>query len=100
MRVFLELTVDHYVANKKLPSIDLIKDTLNKKLQKVTEDLINNGVNKNDLKPIQKAVADPLNPFSVDTLNQYVHNRFMLPDPKRLILSWDSAQIFFETIWS
>jgi hypothetical protein len=98
MRVFLELTVDSYIAKKGI-GIDL-KAKLNKKLLGVADELSKSGVPNDDLKPIKSAVSQDSSPFSVDTLHLYIHNRFKQPKSKDLLIDWDNAQNFFEKIWA
>jgi hypothetical protein len=107
LRVFLEMSVDDYLENKAGSSLTF-KDpnsgrTLDKKLKdKVKQTIahmVANGEAEKDFKGVITALNDPMNPFSIDTLYAYIHNRFPTPTDTHLVTGWDNAQRFFEKIW-
>jgi hypothetical protein len=61
--------------------------------------MVASGVPEKELKGISVGMNDPLNPFSIDTLHAYIHNRFFTPTDRHLTTGWDNAQRFFEKIW-
>lgn len=95
-RLFLELSVDHYLTNFKLKSG---KDELKAKVEMAKEDLRARGVARDVLTPIGHALSVKGAPFSIDLLHMYVHNRSFNPIPSELTSSWDSVQGFFEALW-
>jgi len=99
LRVFSELTADHYIKKHKLP----IKAgaELKTKLQLVHDDLETKGVmTRNELAPIRKAISDPgLPALSISTFNLYVHSYDLTPSPRDVRTAWDNLQLFFERIW-
>lgn len=101
MRVFLELTTEFYITDKKLPGLDLDNPTLSlhAKVTAVANHLVSTGVPKNDLRGIRAAVSNKLSPFSIYTLHSYIHGRYSQPKTKDLLIDWDNARIFFEKIW-
>jgi len=107
MRVFLELTIDYYIdANSIIikKGKDDIADGGRVKLSRRLDEVMNHlttigGVKKDDLKPLKRAISRKSDPFNIETLNNYVHNRFEQPIGKNLLISWDNAQVFFEKIW-
>lgn len=101
MRVFLELTTEFYITDKKLPGLDLNNPdlSLHAKVTAVADHLVSTGVPKNDLRGIRAAVCNKLSPFSIYTLHSYIHGRYSQPKPKDLLIDWDNVRIFFEKIW-
>ena len=77
--------------------------TIDKKLKdKVKETIahmVANAAAEKDFKGVKDAMADGTNPFSIDTLHAYIHNRFFTPTDTHLVTGWDNAQRFFEKIW-
>jgi len=107
LRVFLEMSVDHYLENTANVALTF-KDTksgrtLDKKLKdKVKETIIHmvaHGATEKDFKGVKDAMNDTTHPFSIDSLHAYIHNRFFTPTDKHLCTGWDNAQRFFEVIW-
>jgi len=101
MRVFLELTTDFYITDKKIGGLDLNNPnlSLHAKVKAVADHLVNEGVPKNDLKGIRASVANKASPFSISTLHNYIHSRYSQPKIKDILIDWDNARIFFEKIW-
>jgi hypothetical protein len=99
LRVFGELTADHYIKKHKL-SIKAGAE-LKTKLQLVHDDLETKGVmTRNELAPIRKAISDPgLPALSISTFNLYVHSYDLTPSPRDVRTAWDNLQLFFERIW-
>jgi hypothetical protein len=54
---------------------------------------------KKDLAGVERGIDDKNNPLFVDTLHNYVHNRFYSPTERDLKVAWDNSQLFFTTIW-
>lgn len=107
LRVFLEMSVDEYLE-KTAGSVLTFKEpksgrTLDKKLKdKVKEaidHMVSRGAPDKDFKGVRNAMNDPNNPFSIDTLHAYIHNRFFTPIDTHLTTGWDNAQPLFERIW-
>jgi hypothetical protein len=107
LRVFLELSIDHYMDAHKLPLQYVEKGgnkhdkSLNKKMQEVSAHLVANGkVMKKDLLGVERAISDPKSPLHLNLLHAYVHNRFVSPKARELISAWNEAQRFMECIWA
>lgn len=107
LRVFLEMSVDDYLENKagskltfKEPkSGRMIDKKLRDKVQEAIDHMVARGVPDKELKGISSGIRDPHNPFSIDTLHAYIHNRFFTPTDSHLSTAWDNGQRFFEKIW-
>lgn len=107
MRVFLEMSVDDYLENKAGSKITfqdpktnrVIEKKLRDKVKETIDHIVANGTPEKELKGVWIAVNDPLNPFSIETLHAYIHNRFFTPTDSHLVTGWDNAQRFFEKIW-
>ena len=98
-RVFVELSVDHYIEEKSINNVN--KDnTLRKKIEVVANFMeTSNRLDKHQLKGIRVAVSNPNNIMSVDTFNSYVHNKSFNPIPEDLKLSWNNIELFIKKMW-
>jgi hypothetical protein len=106
LRVFLELSVDHYMEANKIPirTVDPKGNKHDKSLKSKTHEVVghlisNQGVEKKDLFGVERAVSDSKSPLYIDLLHSYLHNRFVTPKARELIGAWNDAQRFFESIW-
>lgn len=107
LRVFLEMSVDDYLETKAKVLLTFkdpnsgrsIDKKLKDKVKETITHMVANGAVEKDFKGVKDAMADATNPFSIDTLHAYIHNRFFTPTDKHLITGWDNAQRFFEAIW-
>lgn len=103
-RVFLEQSVDHYLTaaniplEEKTPGGDKDKN-LRKKIGEAIEEMTRRGTAKKNLDGVSKGIDDKNSPLFVDTLHNYIHNRFFSPTERDLKVAWDNAQLFFENIW-
>lgn len=111
LRVFVELSIDHYAGKN---GIDLTKApsptstskkrddmTLRQKLTAVADYLEANAVcTKGELVGIRSLISNRHHILSIDVLNAYVHNKDYSPTPGDLKTNWDNIQIFVERLWS
>lgn len=103
-RVFLEQSVDHYLSAARI-SLEKTtgsgkKDkTLKEKVREAINHMIAAGVPKKNLNGVEKGIEDRKSPLFINTLHDYVHNRFYSPQERELKVAWDNAQLFFENIW-
>jgi len=99
-RVFLELSVDHYMTREKIPKPQDPK--LRGKLNLVTQSLVTKGkLTPAQAKPIRAAAqANTFVAASLSTMNEYVHNAAMSPSPTDLRASWDTFQAFVTALWA
>lgn len=98
LRVFFELSVDHYISKFPVPAgrdDKLFKKTI------ATADYMekNNVLSKAKLKPIRTAVSNPDSIFSINTFNAYVHNPHFNPIESELKTAWDNVAEFVVKIW-
>jgi hypothetical protein len=108
LRVFLELSVDHYMRRHKLSlkgkdqkSGKEYDKKLSKKLEEVVDHLVKQtNCNKRDFFGVTRALTDKRSPLHIDLLHAYVHNLFVIPKRHDLIGAWDEAQPLFERIWA
>jgi hypothetical protein len=103
-RVFLEQSVDHYLTAAKI----LLEVTtkggkkdkhLRTKVGEAIAEMVKQGTPKKNLDGVAKGIDDKNSPLFVETLHNYVHNRFYSPTERDLKVAWDNSQLFFETIW-
>ncbi|RYY84838.1 MAG: hypothetical protein EOO15_18465 [Chitinophagaceae bacterium] len=104
LRVFLELSVDHYLTTKGISLTATtpsgVKDkSLKVKITAAIAAMIGDGVPKKHLDGIANGIHDSKSPLFVDTLHNYVHNRFYSPKIRDLTVAWDNSQPFFQEIW-
>jgi len=98
-RVFIEFSVDSYLAKIGV-NLAPGKDTLLNKMKEVASHMKTNKImNEKELKPINAALADVNSLVSPNTLNAYVHNPSFNPDPNNLKRTWDNLQLFIERMW-
>jgi hypothetical protein len=103
-RVFLEQSVDHYLTaagislEVKTPGGNKDKN-LRKKIGEAIDEMVKKGTVKKNLDGVAKGIDDKQSPIFVDTLHNYIHNRFFSPTERDLKVAWDNAQLFFEIIW-
>lgn len=103
-RVFIETSVDQYLTLSGIalsvttPRGDKDK-SLRKKVEEAAANMIANGTPRKHLDGVLKALGDKHNPLNVETLHNYVHNRFFSPTEHDLRVAWDNAQPFFEKLW-
>lgn len=98
-RVFIELSADCHIATAGLSTKD---EKLSTKLLAVTKDLIS----KNKLTAAQSAPVrqqchkDSFLAPSTALMNEYVHNRFIIPAAGDLRTYWDNLQPFITAVWA
>jgi hypothetical protein len=96
LRVFLELTTDHYIATHNLlpaKTGERRNASLAKKLKKTAKHLYDQGRISQDLyEATERSVSnDPYVQASVVTFHQYVHNRHKPAVASELETIWDVA---------
>lgn len=99
LRVFLELSVDYFIDKNKGSFVVNENTRLVNRIDQVIKFLENNKIlDKDQLKPIHIAVSSPHSIFSTNTLNAYIHNRHIQPNPKDLKQAWDNIELFVKTL--
>lgn len=75
--------------------------TLQVKVEEVVNHLVDEkGCERKNFKSVSRGLNVTHSPFSIDLLHDYVHNRFVTPQPQSLIEAWNDAQPFFEQVWA
>ncbi|HEU0074336.1 MAG TPA: hypothetical protein VFS30_10005 [Dehalococcoidia bacterium] len=99
LRVFLELTVDHYMHGRTIP--DPPRPTLANKLMSVHDHLLQSKtITKAELAPVRKAASGKdLMAASIPLFNLYVHELNLTPSPGDVRTAWDNLELFFCRIW-
>lgn len=100
-RVFVELSVDAFIASKNGSFKGVRKLTpLKEKVEKVADYFqAANILTDHELKGIRVSITDTHDILSIDTFNAYVHNRHYSPNELHLKRSWDIIQVFIEKLW-
>lgn len=103
LRVFLELSVDHYIEQQTLMTEDeRRKAVLALRLRRTADHLHGQGKIPEDLRRVVNTVADGGRhavAASVATFHAYVHNQYVHPRPSDLQAMWDELQPFLEAVW-
>lgn len=103
-RVFLDLSLDHYIDKNRIP-LPIDKqgrkdDRLKVRLQKVVDHAkTTNLLDKKELHPVEVAMSNKASLLATETLNAYVHSRWMNPDPGELKTTWLNIELFLERLW-
>lgn len=103
LRVFMELSVDHYLSENKVLTDEKIRNTpLAKRLKSAASHLNGLGKISAKLREAIDKVADSKHVLSASTptLNQYVHNEYVFPKGNDLRAAWDEIQPFAERLWA
>jgi hypothetical protein len=106
LRVFLELSVDHFLEANKVP-LEIPKPSgggtyfksLDQKLSETIDLLVKMGANRQNFASVARAISVKTSPLYIDLLHSYLHDRFSTPSPKELTAAWNSAQPLFEKLW-
>ena len=100
-RVFLELSVVHFITTKNLTAEHPSKrKTLKSKLKRVSNYMENKKLlTKNELKAVRTAYSNKDSIFSIDTFNSYVHNLDHTPEVENLKIPWNNMEKFIQKLW-
>ena len=101
-RVFLELSLDHYLEIIiRWPHQQIEKSSLAHKLNAVRNHFENNAVmTKSQLEIIERAASGQTQlSASIKTLHGFVHNKHFTPIASELKTAWDDFQPFVEQLW-
>lgn len=105
LRVFLELSVDHFLENNG-GSLKFTASgrgekwkTLDKKLAEVVAMMVQMGVPEKHFASITRSLTVASSPMNISLFHLYVHDRFATPLPQELTAAWDHAHPLFEKIW-
>lgn len=102
LRVFVELSVDHLLEDKKLmPEAKIEKEKLKVRMKTVAKHLNATAAISNSLQKAVNAVADGQSVLApgLSNFNQYVHNKYTFPKTSELYAAWDELTPFFAKIW-
>lgn len=102
LRVFLELSVDHYSEKHQIMTDDQRRNwPLAKRIKEVAADLKAKGSMSAQLEIAVQKIADSQFILAASTMqfNQYVHNKYVFPKATELKAAWDELQPFMEKLW-
>ena len=98
IRVFLELSLCHYMECNKLQLTNHKKTGLHDKVVAVTEDLyLNKIINGQESTAIKSSSSGYFK--ANGSGQQYVHNKHVLPDRESINTIWDNLEPLFKGIW-
>jgi len=98
--VFIELSVDDYIARNKF-IVKFRDPNLQNKASSVLDHMETAGVlTEKDLVPVREALKDPANVTLPTNLNAFVHNPRMTPSGNDLKAIWDRLAHFVEALWA
>ncbi|WP_234570079.1 ParB/Srx family N-terminal domain-containing protein [Rhodohalobacter sp. 614A] len=99
LRVFLEISMDHFIDENKMLTVyknEKFKNKVHKIADYMEEEKM---LNKDQLKAARNAASSQHHLFSVDTFHNYVHNRYLIPSPDELVITWDNMELFVKKLW-
>ncbi len=98
-RVFIELSADSYITKESLSPKD---QKLSTKLLAVQADLVTkNKLTTGQAAPVRlQCHKDSFLAPSTALMNEYVHNRFIIPAVGDLRTYWDNLQPFITAVWA
>jgi hypothetical protein len=102
LRVFVELSVDHLLEDKKvMTDAEMRAKSLAERLKAAAKYLKKEGAISNSMLRAINAVADGQSLLApgIPTFNQYVHNKYTFPKPAEQYAAWDELAPFFEKLW-
>lgn len=106
LRVFLELSVDHYLRRNSIalsyPPKGSGKGRFKSLQDKVTETvdhLVAAGAEPKVFTAAISGLSDPKSPLWFDLLHAYIHSNHATPTTDNLKAAWDHATPLFERIW-
>lgn len=98
-RVFVELSIDHYIEEMKIQEANRFTK-LSRKVDLVANYMEKNNIlDRSKLKGIRNAVGNKNSILSIDTFNSYVHNKDLNPSENDLKIAWDNIEEFITKIW-
>lgn len=101
LRVFVELSLDHYLSAHAELSADQ-SHALEEKMRVVLGDLIaHRRLNEHQAKPVRRACqTDSFLAPSILMMHAYIHNEHVFPSPSDLRANWDNLQAFLAAMWA
>jgi hypothetical protein len=104
LRVFIELSFDYYIEQKKLTAATSSQKSglsLRDKAFQVISHLTNRGLIDTAIsKGIRNSVKDDNSILGTETWHAYVHNHRFSPIPQNMLITWDSMQQFIIILWN
>lgn len=101
-RVFVELSIDAYIArNQLMTEQERRNQPLGKRLKTAAGAMKTRGEIDAQLEKAVIRIADSSGPLgtSTTTFNQYVHNTYVFPRPSELRIAWDELEPVLLQIW-
>lgn len=98
-RVFLEVSINHYLDKKGIAFS--FRTKLKEKIDKVANHMVTNNIaTVNQVKYVRNtANRKSSNILSIENFHEYVHSNNIRPIPGDLKAYWDNSQEFFEILW-
>ncbi len=102
LRVFIELSVDHFIVDKQLMDDNTMRNTaLAKRLKTVVGKLEKSSDIPAQLARAMEQLADGNRTVAatIPTFNLYVHNPYVFPRASELYTTWDEIAPLLEKVW-
>ncbi len=103
LRVFVEMSVDDYAAQKEISLKEKKGDrdfNLRKKIITLTNYMRDHNLrDRSQLHGIRAIANNKDHVLSIDSWHAYIHNQHYNPIPSELVINWDNIQPFIEEIW-
>ena len=102
LRMFLEMSIDNYMIGNSIDTkkVDGTDKFLRNKLAEVSAHLVSTrGLSKKVFNGVVRGLTSPDSPYSIQNLNDFVHNRYSTPTAGDLKAAWNDSEVLFVEIW-
>ena len=105
LRVFIELSVDHYMTANGMDHqysksgkkyFKSFQDKVGEVLQYMVD---HQGADAKVFVPLKSAIHDQKSPLHFELLHSYVHNQYSAPDVDKLKAAWDQVTPLLLKVW-
>ena len=106
LRAFLQHTIDEYMHANRIPFRENDRQgrsqelNLGQRAERVLDHLVaNNRASNQDLRGVRTTLTGRTDPASIQSLNDYNHSRYRMPDADSLRNAWDGAEPLFIAVY-
>lgn len=100
LRVFLEMSIDNYIARNKV-EVKFKDKNFQNKTTAVCDHMESTGaLTDKELIPVRDSLKDPQGLTLPTNLNAFVHNPGMQPSSTDLKVIWDRLSLFVQALWA
>ncbi|OUM85454.1 hypothetical protein [Parageobacillus thermoglucosidasius] len=97
LRVFLELSIDYFISTKQIAGVDASKKLYQKIMAAIDYLEKNEILTRKELQGVRYVLSSNTMGLT-ETLNAFVHSRYIHPSETELKTTWDNLALFIKTI--